>query len=502
MFFQHVTPSTTPCRFRRRFRRWLTTLLALILLVTLPAPMVQAASLTVNSLADTDNGSDGVCTLREAITAANNNTNYNECVSAAYGNDTITFSIGGTITLSSSLPNITDAAGLTMNGASAVTISGNNAVQVLQVSGGAALTLQNLVIANGNASLLSGGLYNSGTATINNSTFSNNRGSDGGGIFNASAATAMISNSSFSGNSATNLGGAVASSGTLTISNSAISGNSADIGGGITSFGGTATVSNSTISGNSASPLAGGLLNNGGTMTINNSTISSNSASSGGGIYNGSDGTMTVNNSTISGNSASSTFGGGLYNNGGTATIGNSTISGNNSADSGGGMFNGISGTITISNSTISSNSANTGGGLRNFSGTMTLANSIVANSPLGGNCAGTITNGGHNLDSFTTCGWGSSNGSLSSSDPKLGSLANNGGPTQTHALLTGSPAINAGNNSLIPADVTDQDGDSNASEPLPFDQRGPGFPRIVGSIVDIGAFEAGAQVYLPIVSK
>ena len=496
-FFQHVTLSTTPCRFHR----WLTVLLTLLLLITLPAPTVHAASLTVNSLADADNGSDGVCTLREAITSANNNANYHECVSAGYGNDTITFSIGGTITLSSSLPNIIDAAGLTINGGSAVTISGNNAVRVLQVNSGAALTLQNLVIANGNASLLSGGLYNLGTATISNSTFSNNLGSFGGGIDNESSGTLTISNSTFSGNSATNSGGAVSSSGTMTVSNSTISGNSANtLAGGIAIFGGTVTVSNSTISGNSANTLAGGLVNNGGTMTINNSTISGNSADSGGGIYNGSGSTVTVSNSTISGNSASSTFGGGLYNNGGAATISNSTISGN-SASSGGGIFNTSSGTVTVSNSTISANSASSGGGIRNFSGTLTLANSIVANSLAGGNCAGSITNGGHNLDSGTSCGWGSSNGSLSNTNPQLGPLANNGGPTRTHALLQGSPAIDQGNNSLLPPDSADQDGDGNTGEPIPFDQRGPGHLRIVGGTVDIGAFER-QRVYLPIVIK
>lgn len=474
-------------------------LLALLLLAALTAPAARAASLTVNSLADADNGSDGVCTLREAITAANNNANYHECVSAGYGNDTITFSVGGTITLGSSLPNITDAAGLTIDGGSAVTISGNNAVRVLQVNSGAALTLRNLVIANGNASLLSGGLYNSGTATINNSTFSNNRGSDGGGIFNASSGTVIINNSTFTDNSATNSGGAVSGFGTATISHSTFSGNSASSGGGIASFGGTVIINNSTISGNSANTLAGGF-NNGGTATINNSTISGNSASGGGGIYNGSGDTLTVSNSTISNNSAGSNFGGGLYNNGGAATISNGTISGN-SASSGGGIFNASSGTVIIGNSTFSGNSANTGGGIDNFNGAVTLANSIVTNSPLGGNCAGTITNGGHNLDSFTTCGWGSNDGSLSNTDPQLGSLANHGGPTQTHALLQGSPAIDQGNNSLLPPDSADQDGDGNTGEPIPFDQRGPGHFRIVGGSVDIGAFER-QRVYLPIVMR
>src|SRR4051812_43746671 len=117
MFFQHAIPYVIPAT-SYRLRSWLTILLVLLLLTNIPAPMAQAASLTVNSLADVDNGSDSVCTLREAITAANTNANYNECVSASYGNDTITFGVAGTITLGSSLPNITDAAGLTITGGS------------------------------------------------------------------------------------------------------------------------------------------------------------------------------------------------------------------------------------------------------------------------------------------------------------------------------------------------------------------------------------------------
>src|SRR5581483_11682760 len=104
----------------------------------------------------------GPGSLREAMIPAN----------ARAGNDTITFSLGGTITLGSSLPSITAAAGLTINAESVVTISGKNAVQVLQVTSGAALTVQNLVIAYGNTNLLAGGLSNSGTVTISNSTFS------------------------------------------------------------------------------------------------------------------------------------------------------------------------------------------------------------------------------------------------------------------------------------------------------------------------------------------
>jgi predicted outer membrane repeat protein len=126
-----------------------------------------------------------------------------------------------------------------------------------------------------------------------------------------------------------------------------------------------------------------------------------------------------------------------------------------------------------MTNSSFSGNSAiSFGGGIYN-SDTVSLRNTIVANSPSGGNCSGTITNGGNNLDSGDTCGWGSNNGSLSNIDPKLGPLAANGGPTQTMALLPGSPAINAGADPGCPA----------------TDQRGVARPQ--GAHCDIGAYEA-----------
>jgi hypothetical protein len=181
----------------------------------------------------------------------------------------------------------------------------------------------------------------------------------------------------------------------------------------------------------------------------------------GGGIFN--DGTLMVTNSTISGNS-SSNLGGGIKTSGGSQ-----------------------GGTLTVTNSTISGNSAhgsgnNGGGGIDSLSIAATLQNTIVANSPAGGNCSGAPpTDVGNNLDSDTSCGFGTSNNSLSGVDPMLSPLADNGGPTLTHALLENSPAINRGNNAF----AVEPDGN-----PLNYDQRGQGFARIVGGTVDIGAFE------------
>jgi hypothetical protein len=241
----------------------------------------------------------------------------------------------------------------------------------------------------------------------------------------------------------------VGSGAKLTLSNLTVTkGNAAPFsGGGIYNAGGTATVSNSTLSGNSAI-LGGGIENDRGTLTVSNSTLSGNSASNtGGGIFN--DGPLTVSNSTLSGNSATTGSGGGIYNAGGTATVSNSTLSGNsafNTGGSGGGIGN--TGTLTVSNSTLSGNSASndSGGGIWNGAfgngNTATFKNTIVANSASRGDCFG-ATDGGYNLVEDGSC---VTEATSLSGDPKLGSLADNGGPTKTRALLAGSLAIDKGN--------------------------------------------------------
>jgi hypothetical protein len=300
----------------------------------------------------------------------------------------------------------TDGAGLTIEGGSAdITISGDNQYQVFLVESGAKLTLSNLTVADGAAASRGrgGGIHNSGTLEVSNSTLSDNRANGaGGGIYNLAGAV-TVRNSTLSGNSA----------------------NGSESGGGIFNFQGTLEVSDSTLSGNSASSGGG---------------------ASGGGIYNA--GPATVRNSTLSGNSAS-LFGGGITNRG----------------------------MLEVSNSTLSDNSAPNGGGIENGGGaTATLKNTIVANSPSasGGSCYryGIITDGGYNLDSDNTCFFGTNNFSLSGVDPMLGPLADNGGPTKTHALLAGSPAIDKGN-----------------SFGATTDQRGAARPQ--GTASDIGSFES-----------
>ena len=190
---------------------------------------------------------------------------------------------------------------------------------------------------------------------------------------------------------------------------------------------------------------------------------------------------MMVTQSTLSGNTALHEGGG--IDNGGTLTMVNSTLSGN-SADNGGGIYNETPGSLTINYSTFSGNSANTGGGLNNPAGGAIVRNSIIANSVAGGSCAGIIYDSGHNISSDDTCGLNPAYGSMPNTDPLLGPLQDNGGPTWTHALLPGSPAIDAGDDAQCPS--TDQRG-------MTRPQDGDGD---MNPICDIGSYEIEGALY------
>ena len=206
-----------------------------------------------------------------------------------------------------------------------------------------------------------------------------------------------------------------------------------------------------------------------------------NTAADGAGIRNR--GTLTLTDSTISGNSAGSGAGG-IYN-GGALTLTNSTVSGNSADSRGGGISNEHGGTLTLNNSTISGNTADSsGGGIMNFDGTINVKNTIIAGniaSNAGPDCSATLTSQGHNLVQNTSgCTvTGDLTGNITSQDPFLGLLADNGGPTLTHALLPGSPAIDSGDDSVLGPPLN-----------LATDQRGHGYTRRYGTHVDIGAFE------------
>lgn len=331
---------------------------------------------------------------------------------------------------------------LTLNGAKAATtiIDGTQTANVFTVGAGIHLTLSNLTIKNGVGYSGGGGVNNSGTLTVNQSNFYVNTANSGGAIFNTGTVT--ISGAIFSGNSPYFFGhsascGAIDNRSTMTIT--------------------TSTFYNNYANNNFT---AGGAICNGGTMKITNSTFNTNSSQGNNGGY-----------------------GGAIFNYAGTLAVTNSTFSGNSATTSGGAIYS-QGGIVQISNSTFGSNFVSIGGGgvLANSGSSVLIQNSIVANFANGGNCAGTITSYGYNLSSDSTCKF-SKTGDLNGKNPKLGTLQNNGGPTQTMALQKGSPALDAGN----PAGCRDF-----AKNLLTTDQRGqrrPGGTEKTGC--DMGAYES-----------
>ncbi len=488
--------------------------LALALFFPEPPP-VYAAALTVTSLLDNTTNGDSVCTLREAITAAETNADFNECNATGYGADTITFGVAGTIVLSSTLPTITSSVGLTIDGGNVITISGNNAVQVFNVFGTGRLTLQNLAIRNGNAgSGDGGGISNNGELTITNSTVFSNTGNFGAGI--SSSGKLILANTSIYSNAGT-MGGAIYSSGSFTLANSNIYSNSATNGAGIFTTGSIGLLTNVNLSYNHATNDGGGIRNYAGpsVLTVSNSNIFSNTAASGAGISNDY-GMLFLQDSNLSSNSATST-GGGIYNaatmtmtgtslysnaatSGGgvfnsssfTLTITNSTFHGNNATANGGAFFN-FAGTLTMTNATLANNRAPTGsgGGIYRASGTVTLRSTIVANNTAsaGANCFGAIASQGYNLDSANTCAFAAT-GDITNTNPLLGPLGNHGGPTLAMPLFIGSLAIDHIPNGTNGCDTT-----------IKSDQRG--YPRPININCDIGAVEGTFYpLYLPLILK
>jgi hypothetical protein len=225
-----------------------------------------------------------------------------------------------------------------------------------------------------------------------------------------------------------------------------------------------------------------------GVLTLKNSTLSGNSASYyGGGLENAGGGTVTIIGSTISGNSAS-VFGGGVINGAGPMTIVNSTIANNTAGYKGGGLF--AEGATALINVTIAGNSSSWGGGVYSF--VLTLKNSILADNHAfaqGGNCIleNPIVSAGHNVSDDGTCalsGMGDSN-NVAAGLAAAG-LQDNGGPTQTIALVTASPALNG-----VPVAPTNYCTLADGTTPIVTDARGVYRPQ--GSACDVGAYEAYA---------
>jgi uncharacterized repeat protein (TIGR01451 family)/CSLREA domain-containing protein len=403
----------------------------LILLAVATAGRATAETIEVDSTADAAPAVDGKCTLREAIENANDDAATNPDCAAGTGEDTIQFSVTGTITLYAPLPSVSDDDRLTIDGGTLglVRISGDDLFQVFDVALVARLTLKSLTIERGSSTDQGGAIYNNGFLTIVDSTLSRNQAeSNGGAIFNDLFVT--IIGSTISNNHATHSGG---------------------VGG-----------------------LGGGIYNNW-SLEIVDSTVSSNTAyAHGGGIFNTELSFGWIAGSTLAANDAAFGNGGGVYNRG-ELLLTNSTLSGNGASlgavppTGWGGNLNltgGASSNTTIVNSTLAGGYAGSGGGLYiTGQATLAIANSILGASAFGEDCfgaTGNITALGHNLDTDGTCGSSPGFATVSSSQLKLGPLFWNGGPTQTRALLADSVAINAGDQAQCEADeiTTDQRGE------------------------------------------
>ncbi len=418
-----------------------------------------ASTFTVNSMVDSvdvnpGNGicSDGAgrCTLRAAMQEAN----------ALAGADTITLPSGTYIlTIAGRGENVSASGDLDITGnlaidgagAASTIIDGGGIDRVLEVHLGATVLIQSVTVRNGNAKP---------------------SGESGGGLYNQ---------------------------GTLTVTNSTVTGNSSNSGGGIASENGTVSIVRTTIS-NNVSSYYGGIWNvgSGAFLTLTHSTVSGNITGSfrGGGIVNVA-GHVTLNNSTVSGNISLGEGAGGIWNwqSGSTFTLINTTVSGNTGNEYSGGIRN-SGGTLTVVNSTVFGNvdPKSLGAGINNDNGgTTILKNTIVAKNRgvlnISSDCSGVITSLNNNIASDNSCGLNGS-GDRNSIDPLLGPLAANGGPTQTHAPLLGSPAINA-----VPlADCTY----TNAN-PITTDQRGVARP--LGAACEIGSVEFDPDAVAPTAS-
>ena len=439
--------------------------------------------IVVDTLEDEDDGdfSEGDRSLREAL------------IRIAEGG-TITFApslnngttIDGVITLS--LGELVIDKSLTIDGDDGtrdITVDANGRSRVFKIDDGnnaksSVVSIDGLSITGGASLDPGGGIYSVESLNLASVAVFGNSASDGGGIFINSETTTGITGSIVTGNSASSNGGGIyGRSSTVKIMSSAVNGNSADgNGGGIYLSSGITEITDSTISENSADGSGGGIGKYYGITKIINSTISGNSADVSGGGINQAFSTSEITNSTISGNSAE-VAGGGIRNTyQSIVNINNSTISGN-TADIGGGTYTGgninaaYDSNTTLSNSLISGNRATSLGDEVVVIGTNIVnanTNSLFGDNSQSNNTAFSGFTPGVNDINATSDGI-----NVALIDLLDLNLANNGGSTFTHALVSGSPAIDAGINPLG----------------LTTDQRGDGFPRSIGGEVDIGAFES-----------
>jgi CSLREA domain-containing protein len=408
-----------------------------------------AATFTVTKIADTNDGTcNADCSLREAVVAANLHTGTDIIVVPS---GTYTLTIAGSAEDASATGDLDIAGDITINGAGAgsTIIDGNALDRVMDIlydgDSGYTVVLSGLTIQNGvrmaDSDKQSAGIRSIGFLTINDSIVANNAGV---GIESRYFGNLVLNNTIITGNSNPNgVGGVIANIVILDMKNSTISHNSGGWGGISTDNG--FSMENSTVNDNSGTAGTGGMHIVGG-GTIFNSTISGNHGTEGAGIWTNQG--LTITNSTIVDNIAIGTGSGTSY-----------------TGNGGGLYFYGSSGVVNLNNTIIANNQSNAG-------------------SP---NCSGPITSLGHNLISSSSgCTITAMLGDKFNVATSVGALANNGGFTRTHALLSGSPAINAGSNSACPAE----------------DQRGVIRPQ--AGICDIGAYELefSYKIYLPLILK
>lgn len=446
-------------------------------------PIGVAATFTVNSTADAVDANMGngvcatvgaVCTLRAAIQEANSTLAADTIVLAS---DTYSLTLTGTNEDSAATGDLDILAPLTIVGAGRTvsTINGMNSDRILDIYGLAKdVILQNITLTNGNASGVTlpatwgGAILTSASITVTLQTVDviSNTAARGGGIYNWPGGKVIIMDGYFANNLTSQGGSAIYNRGSLSITN-------------------TGMDANRSV----GAASSGGALHNAseGLAQIATSYFERNEADSGGALY--SQGQLHITNSEIAFNSGR--FGGGVHIFGGTLAITNTTLSFNSAEASGGALYNFSA--ATLESVTIYSNTTPTDLSSGIWSGGSTsLRNTIVAENP-GGNCNGSVTSLGNNIDFGNSCGFTGA-GDLVNTDPHLDPVLRPNGPSSqiafTHALLPGSPAIDHGNNSTCPA----------------TDQRG--VARVDGNLdgtvtCDIGAFEFELlKVFLPIVLK
>ena len=429
-------------------------------LIFLPTPTPSPTPSPTPTLIVTNTNDSGPGSLRQTLADANNG-------------DVIGFAVTGTIGLTTGELLVTKSITISGPGAENLAVNGNNQSRVFHIASGQTVTISGLTITNGHATDSGGGIYNDhAVLTLNNCVVAGN--------------SAVLNIGAGIHNDGTNIGHAM-----LQVNNSLITNNSGGIYNDALQAGSaTLVITYSTLSNNGP----GEAINNDGwscifcgngttSVEITNSSITSNP---GGAIYSDTGRqncggscpvTISITNSTISGNGV------GVYN----STLSDAVVSNSTISDNGTGISNNLG---ALGSSVFNSTMSNNGVEIQNSAGSgsqATIENTIFKISPGGHsivNESGTVTSYGYNISIDDGAGYLNGPGDQINTDPLLGPLQDNGGPTFTHALLPGSPAINAGDPDFV--------------GPPDYDQRGPDYDRVRGGRIDVGPFEVQEPLPTP----